>query len=56
MSVTVREQLKDDPPSRKVFVFINEAHNRIKLLYWDGAGPWVMAKRLEQGRLCCPQG
>ncbi len=56
LSVIVSEQLKDDPLSRKVFVYINKARNRIKLLYWDGTGLLVMAKRLEQGRFCRPQG
>jgi transposase len=46
LSVIVREQLREDPLSRKVFVFLNKAGNRIKLLYWDGTGLWVMAKRL----------
>lgn len=56
LSVIVREQLGDDPLSRTVFVFINKARNRIKLLYWDGTGLWVMAKRLEEGRFCRPKG
>lgn len=56
LSVIVREQLSDDPLSRTVFVFINKARNRIKLLYWDGTGLWVMAKRLEEGRFCRPKG
>lgn len=55
LSVIVREQLKEDPLSRKVFVFLNKAGNRIKLLYWDGTGLWVMAKRLEQGRFYRPK-
>ncbi len=56
LSVIVREQLEEDPLSRKIFVFINKARNRIKLLYWDGTGLWVMAKRLERGRFSRPQG
>lgn len=56
LSILVREQLQDDPLSRKVFVFINKARNRIKLLYWDGTGLWVMAKRLEEGRFSRPHG
>jgi len=56
LSVVVREQLGDDPLSRKVFVFINKARNRVKLLYWDGTGLWILAKRLERGRFCRPHG
>lgn len=55
LSVIVREQLREDPLSRKVFVFLNKAGNRIKLLYWDGTGLWVMAKRLERGRFARPK-
>lgn len=54
LSVVVREQLREDPLSQKLFVFLNRRADRIKLLYWDGTGLWVMAKRLEQGRFCRP--
>jgi transposase len=56
LSVIVREQLREDPLFRKVFVFINKTGNCIKLLYWDGTRLWVMAKRRELGRFSRPKG
>jgi len=56
LSAVVREQLREDPLSQKVFVFMNRNCDRVKLLYWDKTGLWVMAKRLERGRFCRPHG
>jgi transposase len=50
----VRDRLQCDPLSGHVFLFANAPRNRLKLLFWDGSGLWVCAKRLEQGRFRWP--
>ena len=52
----VQRQLNQDPLSGHLFVFTNRTRTRIKLLYWDGSGLWICAKRLERGRFSWPQG
>src|ERR1700759_5315039 len=51
----VRDRLLCDPLSGHIFLFSNAQRNRLKLLFWDGSGLWVCAKRLERGRFRWPQ-
>ena len=50
-----RDRLSCDPLSGHIFLFTNARHNRLKLLFWDGSGLWVCAKRLEKGRFRWPE-
>jgi transposase len=48
------DQLQAAPTRDTLFVFTNKRRTRIKLLYFDGTGLWVAAKRLEKGRFSWP--
>jgi transposase len=51
----VRETLQGDPLSGHLFVFLGRRRHLIKILYWDGSGFWVLAKRLARGTFAWPE-
>jgi transposase len=56
LSDLVAHQFQEDPLSGHLYVFTNRRKNRIKLLYFDGSGVWVCAKRLMgRGRFAWPR-
>ena len=50
LSGLINNELKKNPLSGDVFIFINKRRDRIKLLIWDRTGFWLFYKRLEKGR------
>jgi transposase len=52
--ILVADQLKADPTSGQLFLFRNASSNKVKLLWWDVNGFWLIYKRLEKGKFCFP--
>lgn len=49
LAALVAADFSGDPFSGVVYVFRAKRTDRIKLIWWDGAGLCLMTKRLEQG-------
>jgi transposase len=50
LAALVQGALAENPFSGHVFVFRGRAGGRVKVLWWDGSGLCLLAKRLERGR------
>jgi len=55
LSSAIQTVLEKDPFSGHVFVFRGRRGDLLKVLWWDGDGLCLLAKRLERGRFVWPQ-
>src|SRR5260370_14016104 len=55
LSGMAQTALQENPFSGHVFVFRGRRGDLIKMLWWDGDGLCLFAKRLERGRFIWPQ-
>lgn len=54
LSGLVSMHMNADPQSGDVYLFINRARDRLKMLVWEKDGFWLFYKRLEEGRFQLP--
>jgi len=55
LAVLVQEQFDLDPFSTSLYVFCNRRKDKIKCLYWDHNGFWLLQRQLEQGKFDWPE-
>ena len=54
LAALVQHRLKRDPFGGAVYAFRGRRGDLVKLLWWDGQGLCLFAKRLERGRFTWP--
>lgn len=54
LTALARQMLDAAPYSGHLFVFRGKRGDYLKVLYWDGSGMCLFAKRLEKGRFVWP--
>ena len=55
LAALVAAELRLEPFSGVVYVFRSKRADRVKLLFWDGTGVCLVAKRLEGGKFRWPK-
>jgi transposase len=55
LSALVQTKLEQNPLSGQVFIFRGRRGDLVKLIWFDGDGLCLFAKRLERGRFIWPQ-
>jgi transposase len=55
LAALVRDVMSADPFDGAIYVFRAKRADRVKLVFWDGTGVCLFAKRLEDGRFQWPK-
>jgi transposase len=55
LAALVTYSFKLDLFSNSLFVFCNAGRDKLKILYWDHNGFWLLYRRLERGRFKWPK-
>ncbi|NKN39770.1 IS66 family insertion sequence element accessory protein TnpB [Agrobacterium sp. a22-2] len=55
LAALVKAEMGADPFSGTIYVFRAKRTDRIKLIFWDGSGVCLVAKRLEDGEFHWPR-
>lgn len=54
LAATVVEHFGKQPRDGAWFVFLNRPRSRLKILFFDAAGPWLLHRRLDRGTFPLP--
>jgi len=52
--ILLADQLNQNPTSGQIFIFRSRKGDRVKILFWERNGFWLLYKRLEKGRFKFP--
>ena len=55
LAALAQHLIAQDPTSGHLFAFCNRRRNLLKVLFWDGSGFVLLAKRLERGTFAWPK-
>lgn len=55
LAAIVQEQFSLNPFSPTLFVFCNRGRDKLKMLYWEHNGFWLLYRRLERGTFRWPE-
>ena len=53
--ILLADHLNQNPTSGQLYIFRSTKGDRLKIIYWENNGFWLLYKRLEKGRFKFPE-